>query len=184
MRIWEKQRVAWGLSRRTSSRWLFLRGPDWVVQAIPQHAIKIKAMPVLSTRTLVTERQELGWHFLLRTTVLGLCSSRQRKPQVPQGPNFHLHDNMAPSATSRPSTQCHKKPRAVGHVWPVGYRGVGPYTGLPHPGPFTSTGFTRGAAFYQPPAKWRFLLFTSYQGSAFYQVPSIYQGSESLWAAG
>jgi hypothetical protein len=35
--------------------------------------------------------------------------------------------------------------------------GVCSYTGLPHPGPFT--GFTRAAAFYQHPAKWRFFFF-------------------------
>jgi hypothetical protein len=50
--------------RQTSSRWRFSRKNDWIVQAIPQQAIK--AMRVLSTRKMVLRRQELGWHFLLR----------------------------------------------------------------------------------------------------------------------
>jgi hypothetical protein len=37
---------------------------DWVVQVIPQQAIK--AIPVLSTRKIVIRRQKLGWHFLQR----------------------------------------------------------------------------------------------------------------------
>jgi hypothetical protein len=39
---------------------------DWIVQVIPQQAIK--AIPVLSTRKMVIRRQELGlgWYFLLR----------------------------------------------------------------------------------------------------------------------
>jgi hypothetical protein len=32
-----------------------------------------------------------------------------------------------------------------------------PDTGLPHPGPFTGFARAAAAAFYQPPAKWRFL---------------------------
>jgi hypothetical protein len=55
------------------------------------------------------------------------------------------------------------------------------YTGLPHPGPFT--GFTRAAAFYQPPAKCQMVFFTRDLLFTFYQAPSIYQGSESLRAA-
>jgi hypothetical protein len=42
---------------------------------------------------------------------------------------------------------------AAGSAW-----GVGSYTGLPHPGPFT--GFTRAVAFYQPPAKCQMVFFT------------------------
>jgi hypothetical protein len=37
---------------------------DWIVQAIPEQAIK--AIPVLSTRKIVSRRQKFGWHFLLR----------------------------------------------------------------------------------------------------------------------
>jgi hypothetical protein len=43
---------------------------DWIVQVIPQQAIEIKAMPVLSTRKIVIRRQELG--LALFTTALGL----------------------------------------------------------------------------------------------------------------
>jgi hypothetical protein len=50
--------------RQTSSRWRFSQKNDWIVQVIPQQAMK--AMPVLSTRKVVTRRQKLGWHFLLR----------------------------------------------------------------------------------------------------------------------
>jgi hypothetical protein len=50
--------------RQTSSRWSFSQKNDWIVQVIPQQAIK--AMPVLSTRKIVTRRQKLGWRFLLR----------------------------------------------------------------------------------------------------------------------
>jgi hypothetical protein len=38
-------------------------GCQWIVQAIPQQAIK--AIPVLSTRKIVIRRQKFGWHFLL-----------------------------------------------------------------------------------------------------------------------
>jgi hypothetical protein len=47
---------------------LFLRKNDWIVQVIPQQAIK--AIRVLSARKIVTRRQELGWE--LFTTALGL----------------------------------------------------------------------------------------------------------------
>jgi hypothetical protein len=50
------QQAAGGASREKKN--------DWIVQVIPQQAIK--ALPVLSTRKIVTRRQELGWHFLLR----------------------------------------------------------------------------------------------------------------------
>ena len=50
--------------RQTSSRWRFSQKNDWIVQVIPQQAIK--AIPVLSTRKMVIRRQKLGWHFLLR----------------------------------------------------------------------------------------------------------------------
>jgi hypothetical protein len=43
---------------------------DWIVQAIPQQAIK--AIPVLSTRKIVIRRQELGVGMVLFTTALGL----------------------------------------------------------------------------------------------------------------
>jgi hypothetical protein len=43
----------------------FSQKNDWVVQVIPQQAIK--AIPVLSTRKIMTRRQkQLGWYFLLR----------------------------------------------------------------------------------------------------------------------
>jgi hypothetical protein len=57
-----------GFGRQTSSRWRFSRKNDWIVQVIPQQAIK--AMRVLSTRKIVNRRQKLGWHFLL--SALGL----------------------------------------------------------------------------------------------------------------
>jgi hypothetical protein len=44
--------------------WRFSQKNDWIVQVIPQQAIK--AIPVLSTRKIVTRRQKLGWQFLLR----------------------------------------------------------------------------------------------------------------------
>jgi hypothetical protein len=44
--------------RHAACRWLFSRKIDWVVQVIPQHAIK--AMLVRSTRKMVIGRQELG----------------------------------------------------------------------------------------------------------------------------
>jgi hypothetical protein len=47
--------------RQTSSRWLFSRKNDWVVQVILQHAIK--AILVLSTRKMVIRRHKLGCHF-------------------------------------------------------------------------------------------------------------------------
>ena len=50
--------------RQTSSRWRFSQKNDWIVQVIPQQAIK--AIPVLSTRKIVIRRQKFGWHFLLR----------------------------------------------------------------------------------------------------------------------
>jgi hypothetical protein len=61
-----------GFGRQTSSRWRwrFSQKNDWIVQVIPQQAIK--AIPVLSTRKIVTRRQKLGWHFLHFTTALGL----------------------------------------------------------------------------------------------------------------
>jgi hypothetical protein len=57
--------VETGFGRQTSSRWRFSQKNDWIVQAIPQQAIK--AIPVLSTRKIVIRRQELGWQrFLLQ----------------------------------------------------------------------------------------------------------------------
>jgi hypothetical protein len=56
--------------RQTSSRWLFSRKNDWVVQVVLHHAIK--AVLVLSAQKIVTGRQELGCHFLLFTTALSL----------------------------------------------------------------------------------------------------------------
>jgi hypothetical protein len=53
-----------GFGRQTSSRWRFSQKNDWIVQVIPQQAIK--AIPVLSTRKIVIRWQKLGWHFLLR----------------------------------------------------------------------------------------------------------------------
>jgi hypothetical protein len=53
-----------GFGRQTSSRWRSSRKNDWIVQVIPQQAIK--AIRVLSTRKIVIRRQKLGWHFLLR----------------------------------------------------------------------------------------------------------------------
>jgi hypothetical protein len=50
--------------RQTRSRWRFSQKNDWIVEVIPQQAIK--AMPVLSTRKMVIRRQKFGWHFLLR----------------------------------------------------------------------------------------------------------------------
>jgi hypothetical protein len=65
---WVRHRLVALLKRRfgwqTSSRWRFSQKNDWVVQVIPQQAIK--AIPVLSTQKIVIRRQELGWHFLLR----------------------------------------------------------------------------------------------------------------------
>ena len=58
-----------GFGRQISSRWRFSQKNDWIVQVIPQQAIK--AIPVLSTRKIVTRRQKLGWYFLL-ATALGL----------------------------------------------------------------------------------------------------------------
>jgi hypothetical protein len=71
--------------RQTSSRWRFSRKNDWAVQVIPQQAIK--AIRVLSTRKIVTRRQELGWHFLLRRWVLtavccGAVSSELQGPSI------------------------------------------------------------------------------------------------------
>jgi hypothetical protein len=43
---------------------LLAKKNDWIVQVIPQQAIK--TIPVLSTRKMVIRRQKLGWHFLLR----------------------------------------------------------------------------------------------------------------------
>jgi hypothetical protein len=56
--------------RQTSSRWRFSQKNDWIVQAIPQQAIK--AIPVLSTRKIVIRRQKFGWNFELFTTALDL----------------------------------------------------------------------------------------------------------------
>jgi hypothetical protein len=56
--------------RQTSSRWRFSQKNDWTVQVIPQQAIK--AIPVLSTRKIVTRRQELGVGMALFTTAFGL----------------------------------------------------------------------------------------------------------------
>jgi hypothetical protein len=53
--------------RQTSSRWRFSQNNDWIVQVIPQQAIK--AILALSTRKMVIGRQKLGWHFLLRLRV-------------------------------------------------------------------------------------------------------------------
>ena len=65
--------------RQTRSRWRFSQKNDWIVQVIPQQAIK--AIPVLSTRKIVTRRQKFGWYFLLRRQVFtavccGAVSSR------------------------------------------------------------------------------------------------------------
>jgi hypothetical protein len=61
-----------GFGRQTGSRWHFSRKNDWIVQVIPQQAIK--AIPVLSTRKMVIRRQELGCGMALFTTALGLYS--------------------------------------------------------------------------------------------------------------
>jgi hypothetical protein len=65
-----------GVGRQTSSRWRFLRKNDWIVQVIPQQAIK--AMPVLSTRKIVIRRPaaEAGMA-LFTTTALGVRSLRR-----------------------------------------------------------------------------------------------------------
>jgi hypothetical protein len=54
--------------RQTSSRWRSSQKNDWIVQVIPQQAIK--AIPVLSTRKIVIRRQNVGMALL--TTALGL----------------------------------------------------------------------------------------------------------------
>jgi hypothetical protein len=82
--------------RQTSSRWRFSRKNDWIVQVIPQQAIK--AIRVLSTRKMVLRRQELGWHFLLRRQVVftavycGAVSSSSRE--------FILHEMMPAAAAA------------------------------------------------------------------------------------
>jgi hypothetical protein len=55
-----------------SSRWRFSQKNDWIVQVIPQQAIK--ATPVLSTRKMVIRRQKSGAEvgMALFTTALGL----------------------------------------------------------------------------------------------------------------
>jgi hypothetical protein len=63
------------------------------VQVIPQQVIK--AIPVLSTRKIVIRRQELGWHFLLRTA-LGLYGGVLWSGEL-QG--FIIHE-MMPSVAS------------------------------------------------------------------------------------
>jgi hypothetical protein len=84
--------------RQTSSRWRFSRNKetnDWVVQVIPQHAIKAKR--VLSARKMVVRRrrQKLGWHFLLQ----GRCEESQ--PELGtntvslRAPNRPLSGSMA-----------------------------------------------------------------------------------------
>ena len=65
--------------RQTSSRWCFSQKNDWIVQVIPQQAIK--AIPVLSTRKIVIRRQKFGWNFLRRRQIFtavccGAVSSR------------------------------------------------------------------------------------------------------------
>jgi hypothetical protein len=57
----------------TSSRWRFSQRNDWIVQVIPQQAIK--AIPVLSTRKIVSRRQKLGCHFF--TFYYGVRSLRR-----------------------------------------------------------------------------------------------------------
>jgi hypothetical protein len=56
-----------GPGRQTSSRWRFSRKNDWLVlQVIPLRTIKAMRVRVRSTRKIVTGRQKLGWHYLLR----------------------------------------------------------------------------------------------------------------------
>jgi hypothetical protein len=81
-----------GFGRQTSSRWRFSRKTDWIVQVIPQQAIK--AIRVLSTRKIVTRRQKLGWHFF--TTALGLYAGVLWSGGF-QG--FIIHE-MVPTTTS------------------------------------------------------------------------------------
>jgi hypothetical protein len=52
------------LFRPSEKAWRFSQKNDWIVQVIPQQATK--AIPVLSTRKIVTRRQKLERHFLLR----------------------------------------------------------------------------------------------------------------------
>jgi hypothetical protein len=54
--------------RQTSSRWRFSQKNDWIVQVIPQQAIK--TIPVLSTRKISDPAAEVG--MALFTTALGL----------------------------------------------------------------------------------------------------------------
>ena len=65
--------------RQSSSRWRFSQKNDWIVQVIPQQAIK--AIPALSIRKIVIRRRKLGGYFLLRRWVFtavccGAVSSR------------------------------------------------------------------------------------------------------------
>jgi hypothetical protein len=73
---WVHRSVVWlkrGFERQTSSRWRFSQKKDWIVQAIPQQAIK--AIPVLSTQKMVIGDPAAGAGMALFTTALalGLC---------------------------------------------------------------------------------------------------------------
>jgi hypothetical protein len=96
-----------GFGRQTSSRWRFSRKNDWVVQVIPQQAIK--AIRVLSTRKTKNgaPAAEAAWDgtfyygvgSLRRCVVLQLWSVERRAPVIQlQLQGFILHEMMPASS--------------------------------------------------------------------------------------
>jgi hypothetical protein len=97
--------------RQTSSRWRFSRKNDWVVQVIPQHAIKAMRVPYSKNSDRAAE---VG--VVLFTTALGLYGGVLWSGEL-QGPI--IHEAVPTRSPCRRRTRPQAPPPAAGLVGPT-----------------------------------------------------------------